>query len=273
MKTEELRTMLTAQGIDAEEVCIIKNGIECHGIRLITSDEISPIVYYSPSETAEEFLNRCKQIQEMQKPIIDTEMITNPEYIKEHAFLCVQKKSNENLIKRNYLNLEVYIRVGIGLNSALETGSIKPTRNFLNDCELDEATLWEFARANTLGQIKVQSVQEMLGIIDDALPAVPLYIFSCENNYGAAALCLPELFQDFCKEHEVDGCVVLPSSTAEVLAIPDDMVPTSAEDMADMVRCINASDVEPILQLEPVVYHFDVSENAFSILADDDERR
>ena len=63
-------------------------------------------------------------------------------------------------------------------------------------------------------------------------------------------------------------CYILPSSTEEVIVIAgsklrDDM---DVSDLAYMVNEINTAQVDPILQLEPVVYQYTVSSRKIKMI-------
>ena len=63
-------------------------------------------------------------------------------------------------------------------------------------------------------------------------------------------------------------CYILPSSTEEVIVIAGSKLGDNMEvsDLAYMVNEINTAQVDPILQLEPVVYQYTVSSDEVKMI-------
>ena len=91
---------------------------------------------------------------------------------------------------------------------------------------------------------------------------------------GAAALYFPDLFWRFCHNLERMELYILPSSREELLIVNVDhmsddgrLTSSQVQELAEMVAAVNATQVDPVLQLEPVVYRYDMIENQIEIAA------
>lgn len=77
----------------------------------------------------------------------------------------------------------------------------------------------------------------------------------------------PDLFRAFCDDQAITSCIILPSSTQEVLLARDDGR-IDYHDYAMMVREINEAEVDPLIQLDPVVYRYDFDSGVIQIVAE-----
>ena len=263
---ERIIDELKNEGIDAESVEIVKNGIPCKGIRICYADgTVCPIVYYSEHETVDSFMERVRDVLAKDTTSFGVERLTDWSYVKEHAYLSVQKRGTEDFIKRPYLNLEIVLRIYLDLGD--EAGSVKVTSGLIDQLGITEETAWEAACDNTRRHISVRNLADILG--GEPSEDDMLYVATAGQHGGAAALCYKEVFREFCLNHGEADVYILPSSTEEVLVIPGSKVGImlTVRDLAQMVDSINRSQVDPIIQLEPAVYRFSLMEDTISIAA------
>lgn len=127
---------------------------------------------------------------------------------------------------------------------------------------------WKAALNNMKSAISVRSMAAVLGMPEELFPA-PFHIVTTENGVdGASALLYPEIFNTFCQQHEIGECIILPSSTQEVLVIPDKKDGICYDDFARMVNEVNNTEVDPMIRLYPVVYRYDIVSNMIKIVAE-----
>lgn len=263
---KELIMSLKEAGIDVEEIVVRKNGILCNGLKVINGEgRVCPVIYYSPDETLSELIQKIRYAVE-NTPDVNLAVITNKDYLKENAYLVLQKKGewyeDEETIRRDYLNLEVALRIKIQMGD--DEGSIKASTTLLNAAGMTEEELWNAAEENTKASIISFTMEEALGIpgpLVEEMGEIPFSIFTTWTRAnGAIALYFPEIFRDFCKKHSIDRTLIIPSSTEEVIISRSTGIdPRTA---ALMVREVNDTVVNPLLQLPPVVYeyHLDTDE-------------
>ena len=257
---------LRNEGIEAESVEIVKNGIPCKGVRICNMDgTVSPIIYYSEHETVESIMSRIRDVLSTDTTSFGVERLTDWNYVKDHAYLSVQKSGTEDIVKKPYLNLEIVLRIYLDLGD--ETGSVKVTNGLIDQLGITEETVWKAACDNTRRHISIRNMAEVLGgqpTDDDTL-----YVVTAGQHGGAAALYYKDVFREFCLDHGEADVYILPSSTEEVLVIPGSKVGVmfSVLDLAQICDSITNSQVEPIIQLEPAVYRFNLVEDTISIAA------
>lgn len=84
------------------------------------------------------------------------------------------------------------------------------------------------------------------------------YMLSNEKMIqGAAVLGYPEEIKKATKNLGEENCYILPSSIHEVLLVPESLARGNMEELTDMVKTVNASEVRPEEQLSNHVYFFD----------------
>lgn len=90
----------------------------------------------------------------------------------------------------------------------------------------------------------------------------PLLVGDAEQlQEGACILAFPEVFRSYCTEHSEEQLIILPSSTQEVIILPGSGLNQylSVEDLTGMVASVNEAEVDPKLQLDPVVYRYSLA--------------
>lgn len=260
---------LRNEGIEAESVEIVKNGIPCKGVRVIKpGSDISPIIYFSSQDTYEQIMFRIQTALESAVPHDSVRLLTDPTYVRSHVYLAAQKKSEDDIVKRDYLNLELYLRIMLDLGGQAGTGSVKVTPGLVAQLGITEDELWRCASANSQSGAGIRNMAEILGLPDDDQP---LYVATTgQLTGGAAVLFFPEVFQTFCKDHGEVECFMLPSSTEEVIVLRGSALATgglSMDELVHMVETINADQVDPILQLEPAVYRYSIDTGEIDVVA------
>ena len=68
-------------------------------------------------------------------------------------------------------------------------------------------------------------------------------------------------------EQGIESVLILPSSTQELLIIPENDNVCYA-DFASMVDEVNRAEVDPLIQLDPVVYRYDLESDSIKIVAE-----
>lgn len=270
--SKQLLEALANEGITAEEITVIKNGCECTGVKVISgTDKVYPIVYYSQDENLAEIVRRVKTVAGQDKPKVDVSQVIKPDYARKHASLAIRKISGEDLVKQNILNLEAYVRVAVDMGN--DTGYLKADKTYLQATDLTEAELWEAAVRNTRQTLKIYSMAELLELPEELMEelrdetSVPFYVCTTtDRTNGATALYFPDIFKEFCETHGLVSLWLIPSSTEEVLI--NQQMDLEPEVLAMMIEDINIATVDPLIQLDPVVYKYDLKTNAITIAAD-----
>lgn len=264
---DNIKMELAARGIEAEQVMVTKNGVPCVGFRIVTGTNISPVVYYSQQETIESFLLRINKAL-TQIPDISVDCLSDRDYLLKNLYVSVQKVGNENhLVKRKIMNFEAFLRIKVIVLRDGEVGSIKVTDALLDMSGISVDEAWNRAISNMVDAFSVRSMAAVLGLSEELFDE-PFYVVTTKSGVdGAAALLYPKIFRNFCLEKGIESALILPSSTQEVLIIPED-VDVDYVDFANMVNEINNTEVDPMIQLDPVVYRYDINSDSIQIVAE-----
>lgn len=159
------------------------------------------------------------------------------------------------------------MRLHVNFDNQDEIGSIKVSSSLLAMAGVTVEDAWKAAMSNMKSVVSIRSMADVLNMPEELFP-VPFHVVTTENGMdGASALLYPEIFKSFCQQREVDACIILPSSTQELLVVPDDE--EYCYDMfAGMVNEVNSTEVDPMIQLDPVVYKYDAITNKIKIVAE-----
>ncbi len=247
---------------------VIKNGVTLRVLTIRTDDEaIAPCIYIdrileesdSPREAAEHIIS----IYESHRSInlgCDVQDLTDPDFIMANAYIGLQKTSEEDIIHRPspYEGIEefLYLR-GESEDSSHWSVRIKPQMI----SEMDEADLWKTAEERTFRGFQISSLAEVLqnmGFplecdVSDMTP--PMYVISNPEKFrGAALACDLEALKKWAAEHDYSKAVILPSSVHEMLIIPIEGNEYDLDTFHNMVKEVNATQVDPTERLTDRAY-------------------
>ena len=143
------------------------------------------------------------------------------------------------------------------------------TQEQLHKDALEAAQKNEPVSVKNMDEIIYELSGGFAGSVDN--PQSPMWIATNESRFnGASVMAYPD-FMDQVSEKLEGSFYILPSSTHEVIMIPDSFG-MKAQEMKTMVTDINASEVRPDEKLTDNVYHFDSVARVFE-QADDFEKR
>jgi len=202
----------------------------------------------------EEAANIAEQIyQQHRVATFDIDSLTNPDYIKAHVRVGIEKAgaSNADLSREcdipelvQYLYLSAH-------DPHMGHYSIRVTPSLLAAAQLDDDELWELAMQNTESNIRIENMstviadivnEELQDELDDLMP--PLYVISNRERFkGAAGILNRRKLEQFAAEHGVKRLVILPSSIHECILVPCFDEDVHIADFDDMVRSVNAEQV------------------------------
>lgn len=233
---------MTNRGYRAEIVTTIKNGVELVGISLTKGNEVMIPVFYQNDDW---YLMSISEIADMledgynQKnpPNFNAKDIEDEDFLRKHVRLCIQPKGNENIVKRNYLDLEVYLRCFVTDEYSCK---VKP--------EMEIPGLFECAVENTKGN----HVINQLGMMN--------WMTNADNMFGAVHMYYTDIFRDFCKANDLSGCFILPSSIHEIIIVADDDISRKGN-LDAIVQGANASVVDADEYLADHAYYYSAIEN------------
>ena len=249
---EDIAKELNDRGYDAETVAVSKNGISKTGI-VIGKGRIRATFYPSPENSINAAVEIIlKEYEKQCIPKIDLKEITSWEFIKDHMQLCIQKKTDEKILKKEFLDMEMYIRVDV-----LGTGTYKLLAS-IADCrfgaDIDE--VFSRAMARLKDNIDIMPLKDVIGYGDFPQETMPvqLVVTTKSKLHGASAICCDDLLRAIANRYE-SNFVILPLSIHECIISVDNE--PDMETYHEMVAEVNRTHVYPIDQLTSHAYFYD----------------
>ena len=235
----------------------------------IGKGKIRPTVYMEHYEelfesdgygaVAKEMVKLCKEIG---VPDIDEQEITSWDYVKNNLQLCVAPKGiNKDFVTIPYLDLELYFRVKV-----FEDGTYKVNEIMLSSWGVTKDDLLTFVMQTskyTVNSMRDKVIEMMIefGASEEEIEemrnnATPdQTVVTSENNVnGASAIYNKKILKEVADKYKSD-LYIIPSSIHEILLIPTKFG-GEKEDMDNMVKEVNATQVEPHEVLADHVYIF-----------------
>lgn len=191
---------------------------------------------------------------------IDIDLFKDANYIREHLYLGLEKKGDDNkYLTRDsaYENIieYLYIRDEASLDN---TFSVKISAEHLKSVGISEAEAWNIASEHTAREIQIQTMSEVL---HDMMPDnieqiddVGMYIFSNHIRMrGAAVVTNLDYVKRWAKDKGFNKIIIIFSSIHEVIVLPatDD---TDIDAITEMIQEVNKGCVEPAEQLAEKAY-------------------
>lgn len=247
------------------------NSVVLDGIMLQRGNErVAPNIYlnhyfakYCNGESAEQIAEQMIALcEEKREEILELmqRLDFSPEYVREHLYYrLVGRERNTELLQevphRSYLNLAV-IYYWVVYEEGEQIGSIMMTYRQMERFGWTEEELMTMAHRNTprLFPVLTKGMDEIVGEILACQAELRMIVLSNEKGInGAACLIYPGVLQRL--EEAMSGSFyVLPSSIHELIVIPDNGM--SAENLCEMVYCINRTQLPQEDVLSDTVYHY-----------------
>lgn len=277
---DELQQNMAAQGVELHRQEVTKNnGVIKDGVAVRYPDSpVAPTVYlddlyemYKDGYSVSNLVDTTAANLERHKNMAPEMPVLTAETARENLYCAVVNTAdNEEMLKNvpheKLEDLSVVARFRVG-----EDGSFLVTNDICKTLQMTSEEVMEAAHANTDRQeYKCQSMGEVMRdlMLKDGMPEeyadeliqmqgeqCPMWVLSNESRVdGAVAIASQETLK---AAHEKLGedFYVLPSSRHEILLVPQSMV-TDVEDLKQMVKEVNATEVSKIDKLSDSVYHF-----------------
>lgn len=208
---------LKNRGYNTEITTVVKNGVEKKGIT-IGNGNIKPTIYPDLTKTLDECVDEIINTYENtpENPY-DVSKITSWEYVKDNLMICLQKKSNELILKRDFLDLEMYVRVDVSNGG---TYKVKPNMfKDVSDNEIIARALFNTEK-NTVIEDMRKVIAEMMGCDIEEVPAGDNSFVATNKakTYGAGVICNKKILREVANEYE-SNLIIIPSSIHECLLL------------------------------------------------------
>ena len=242
---------LRNRGYVAEETTVVKNGVENVGIA-IGEGKCKPVTYPT-KDTVKECVDEVIGIyKDCAIPQNYNDTILSWEYAQDHLQLCLQRKTTENILKRDFLDMELYVRVRVSENASYK---VKPGM-----FDVDKDDIFDLAFIGVHGDVVVEDMQkllaEMMGCEVSEMPLTdtPLVVLSNKAKYhGAVAMVDKPTLAEIARDYN-SNLVILPSSIHECIVYPNNE--PDMEIYNEMVRDVNEKEVTPEEVLSDHAYFY-----------------
>lgn len=255
------------------------NGVFCHGIVIKREGKKeAPIIYIDNllwdlksgkitlSQAARTVLDIYKRA-EVPKEVEQVRCFTREDILERTEYKLINFEKNEEILEelphRRLLDLAVVYQMVLNWENGV--ASILINRQMMEQYFICEEELKEAAERNR--RRKGVCVKSMAAVIDEltGMPSkepelsIPMWVISTpDGNYGAVALLDESCFES--PAEEIGGDLyILPSSTHEVLAVPEEGV--SPEELRQIVREVNTTEVSEQDFLSGNVYRYNKREH------------
>jgi len=247
---------LTEKGMEAQVADVTKNGVTLQGIALGTGT-VRPTIYieqfvdYADDEV-EDVVDAImyqynKAIEDV--PVIDVYNLLNWDYAKTRLQLCIQQKGNEDIVKRDFLDLEEYVRV-IASKDENGMGSFKVRPEHLERFGITEETLFHAAWDCTVPTFKFEDMSQIA-----PMPKGMMIVATNETKLnGAVVMKAMEKLLEIADEYDKD-LAILPSSIHEILLVPIDEE-TDFSHLNAMVQEVNETELTDDEVLSDHIYWY-----------------
>lgn len=277
---QELQQNMGQANVEFHRHEVIKNnGVIKDGITIKYPDTpVAPTIYaddlyemfnegYSISEIAE---NEARKLESMKASMTEVPVLTQETALQNLYCAVVNTADNEELLKNvpheKLEDLSVVARFKVG-----EDGSFLVSNDICKTLQMTSEEVMEAAHANTDHQeYKCQTMGEVMremmlkdGMSEDYADELnqmqgeqcPMWILSNSSKVdGAVAITSQETLKAAHKKLGEDF-YVLPSSRHEVILVPQSFV-SDVQELKDMVRSVNETEVSRIDKLSDSVYCF-----------------
>lgn len=270
--TNELVEVLKNLGHSVIIAPVYKGGVEYTGVSFDIGSNIRPTVYvenydtYNVFELAEQMINTINGLKNKVE-VPDVSNALNWEQAKERLRVCVEPRTNEDIVKRDFLDLQMVVRIIVAEN---EDGlqSAKVTQTLLNSWGISEDELFIKATENTEKEIRIGNMLDTLFgnkvqvSIDEFEPNTnnddtTMFVFTNKIGInGAGGFACKTALKKLADKFD-SGLYILPSSIHELLVIPmetDNKLTRFS--FTEMVQEVNKSEVRPEERLSDHCYYY-----------------
>lgn len=264
------------------------NGVMLRAITIVNpGSNISPTIYlndfkkqYEETHDIDEICNKISELNEKHEGVeFDVDSVLN--FSKVKTRICaklISRERNRNLLKtvpyHEFLDLAVVYFVSV---KEMEFASILIHDNLLEKWGVTEEELYSCAMQNT-PLLFPENILPMSEVLKDMLSveAMPeeafaviedtIYVATNQSKiFGAAVLLYPRFL-----EHEAEALgrnfYIIPSSVHEVLIIPAEKIEQDADELLEMVKEVNTTQVSDEEVLSDNVYYYDREKNEVKAL-------
>lgn len=272
MNRTDFENLMIENGYYTEETTVNKNGHskKCFIVKRPGSN-IGLNIYDECIENATED-EMLYFVEDAYKDVedIDTDEFLTKEKILENCYLVAIKgnlhPTSGPTWENDILGVKFFVKTRVPFAKEGE-GSITINNEIMERYEIEESELFLKARHNTERDIEIQPLLDVIfgfGMLDEEEKdnirehtEDCMYVLTNKTKlFGAGALAIPEIFENFCNEHNTDYIYVIPSSIHELILVTP-TADASIEALSEMVSQVNSTEVKEEEVLQERAFIFD----------------
>ena len=255
------------------------NGLVLDGLTILAEGvNVSPTIYLNGffeeylSDGAVAVAKRILAIYEANKPkeSVDISFFMDIEKVRPKIKMkLINYEKNKELLEHvpyvRFLDLAIVFMVVLKSNCDNDFASILIHNHHLNLWNMDAEDLYNLAMENTADDFEIIPMKSIIeAIMDEEAAGVVMDNAGIEMSiltnhsrlHGAVGIIHKEILNQYMKEKQAEKVLILPSSIHETILITCDTLP-DMEYMKDMVKEVNATQVQPEEVLSDNVYVYD----------------
>ena len=265
MEINRFKELMNEEGLEVEEKIANKYGYDEMSF-VIGSGNTRPTVYESNIVKMNEEQVKDMIVNQIKNgvPDFDPDELTDKDYILRNVTMAIRHSTTDNSILKLKIrgDLEVYFRVKVEVNSNNgDIGSYKLTDEIINKAGLTKQEIYYKAEENTSKESEIISMNEMLKEMsgmdipeEEGMPR--MYVATNKSRVnGAAIIACEDVLENFCREKEIKGVVIIPSSIHEILLLPIDYN-FNEDEINNMIQEVNSNEVSENERLSDHVYYY-----------------
>ena len=244
---------INARGIKAEVAEVTKNGIINYGVT-IGEGVVRPTFYVREdgkvNNMINEFVEQYNNLPENNFGELIKDF-TDFDKIKGKIIPVLNMRNDESLVTRQFLDMTLVYKIMLS-----DEASVTVKKEHLKSWNVTEDDIYNVAIENARGTFSLTTMGEMLGMSELDDESNPMYVATNENKlFAAAAMLYKDTFTELYNSY--GKLAILPSSIHELLILKYD---DNADELNDMVRTVNMTQVDPKEWLSDHIYIFNGNE-------------
>lgn len=270
---EMCRERLDTSSVVEKQQILKNNGVSMKGLTIRKKEQaVSPIIYldgfyarYQQGESMEMLcdgiIEKCINAPEL--PVHEYRKIFDLSYVQENVvYKLVNLKQNQELLQEAphlpMIDLAIVFCLLFPVDER-ENCSVLIRNEHLKQWKLPLSVLYQYAKSNTprlLPPVFVPLEEQFPEVFFETEESVPLYLLTNEDGFHGAGVLLYDRMPKWIYEQLKEPYYLLPSSVHEFLILPGKDAPEPSR-LQEIVREINATQVEKEERLSDEVYYFD----------------
>lgn len=295
---DELSSQLSSHDLQFDETTVHKANEDLAGLVVRTDgSNISPTIYpeslyeaYQRGESIDTMAGRYAEIIENSPKEFDLSQISAEGARENITFSLVNTKENEEWLKgvphEEIGDLSAIPRYQLG-DGPDGRASFVVTNETAAHLQLTKEEVLDIARTNTEnGEYTIQGMSEVMGemmrgqgmpdeYIDEMIRSMgdqeAMYVITNPEKIDGSSAMLSDATMQEMADKLGEDFYILPSSRHEVLAVPESTV-SDPEDLRQMVKEVNATEVSKGDYLSDNVYHYDAHSHELEPMFDENGR-